>query len=186
MSDQYPPPPPPEQSGYQGMGSMPAPGSQPAAPAVSQPASIAMAVKLMYVGAALSLLGILVSFLMTDQIRESVEKASADQATPMTPDQIDTAVSVGIGFAVVSGLIGVGLWLWMASANGKGKSWARIVATVLFAFSLLAFLGSFIQNQPTLAIILSVVSVLLGAFIIFLLWKKESTAYYQAQSAPRI
>ena len=188
------PPPPPEGAGQgpapdQGQGAYPPamPGYE--APTargpVSQPASIALAVKLMYVGAALSLLGIIVTFLSRDTIRDSVEKASRDATKPMTSDQMDAAVALGVGFGVVLGLIGVALWLWMAVANGRGRKWARVVATVFFGLSVLSLLGSLVQKPPVLSLVLGLVSLLLGAYIIVLLYKRESTEYYEAQSAPR-
>jgi len=152
---------------------------------VSQPASIALAVKLMYVGAALSLLGIIVTFLSRDTIRDSVEKASRDATKPMTSDQMDAAVALGVGFGIVLGLIGVALWLWMAVVNGRGRKWARVVATVFFGLSVLSLLGSLVQKPPVLSLVLGLVSLLLGAYIIVLLYKRESTEYYEAQSAPR-
>lgn len=189
MSDNIPAPPPPEDDasgGYPGMQSMPGGGTPPPPPsAVSQPSSIALAVKLMYVGAALSLLGILVTFFMRDTIRDAVEKASADSAKPMTASQVDAAVGVAVGFSVVAGLIGVALWIWMASANGKGRKWARIVATVLFGLSVLSLLGSLVQHPPVLSLVAGIVSLVLGAYIIYLLYRPESTQYYEAQSAPR-
>lgn len=190
MSDYGTPPPPPSEGQnpgqYSGMGSMPgAPAPGAAAPA-SRPASIAMAVKLMYVGAGLSLLGVLVTFFMRDTIREAVEKASADAAAPMTSSQIDAAVGVAVGSGVVGGLVGVGLWLWMAAANGKGRKWARIVATVFFVLSVLGMLASFVQQPPMLSLVISIVSLALGAYIIYLLYRPESTQYYDAQSAPRL
>jgi hypothetical protein len=152
---------------------------------VSQPASIALAVKLMYAGAALSLLGIVVTFWSRDTIRETVQKASNDSATPMTSTQVDAAVAVAVGIGVFSGLIGVALWLWMAFANGRGRKWARVVATVFFGLSVLFTLGSLVQKPPVLSLVLGLVSLLLGAYIIVLLYKRESTEYYEAQSAPR-
>lgn len=152
---------------------------------VAQPASIALAVKLMYAGAALSLLGIIITFLSRDTIREGVEKASRDATTPMTSSQIDTAVGVGIGISVFVGIIGVALWLWMAAANGRGRKWARIVATVFFALSVIFTLIGLIQKPPPLSLVLSLVSLLLGTYIIVLLYKRESTEYYEAQSAPK-
>lgn len=186
MSQQYPPPPPPEEGGYPGLGSMPAPGQPPAAAPVARPASIATAVKLMYVGALLSLVSGITAFTMTDAIREQVEKAAADAGTDMTATEIDGLVAITLGVGIVTGLVGAGLWLLMAWANGKGRSWARIVATVLFALSALSFLLGLVQGtQPAAALALSVVTTLVGAVVVLLLWKKESSAYYRAQSAPR-
>jgi hypothetical protein len=190
MSDYgTPPPPPPEGQGpgqFPGMESMPGYQAPTAGAPVAQPPSIAMAVKLMYAGAALSLLGLLSTFLFRDTIRDAVQKASDDAATKMTSSEIDAAVGVAITFAVVFGLIGVALWLWMASANGKGRKWARVVATVFFALSVLSTLGSLIQHPPALSLIISIVSLALGAYIIYLLYRPESTQYYNAQSAPRV
>ena len=190
MSDYgTPPPPPPEGQApgqFSGMGSMPGYQAPNAGAPVTQPASIAMAVKLMYVGAALSLLQLLSTLLFRDSIRDAVQKASDKASTPMTSSEIDTAVSLGVTVAVISGIIGIALWLWMASANGKGRKWARIVATVFFAISVLGLLGSLLQHPPVLSLLINVVSVVLGAYIIYLLYRPESTRYYDAQSAPRV
>lgn len=186
-----PPPPPPGEGqgpgqypGMQGMQGMPSYESAPPAAAVAQPASIAQAVKLMYVGAALSLLGIIVTFLEKGAIRDAVENSTAGKT--MTPDELDSAVTLGLVSGIVAGLIGVALWLWMARANGRGRKWARIVATVFFAFSVLNFLGSFLQPTPALSRILGVIMLVLGAYILYLLYRPESTQYYEAQSAPHI
>jgi uncharacterized membrane protein (DUF2068 family) len=166
------------------MQSMPGSAPPPAAE-VAQPAPIAMAVKLMYVGAALSLLGIIATVFQRDSIRSAVEKASSTSNPPMTPSQIDTAVGVGVASAVIVGLIGVGLWLWMAWANGNGKKWARIVATVFFGLFVLSTLASLVQHPPALSLIASIVTLVLGGYIIYLLYRPESGEYYQAKSAPK-
>lgn len=188
---------PPAQQGYQGA-PPPAPGydggaygaptyqNVPAGAPVAQPKSIAMAVKLMYVGAVLAVIGALTSLLMQDTVRETVEQAAEDTGTSMTSSEIDTAVAVGMGTAVVMGIIGALLWVLMAVMNGKGKKWARVVATVFFALSLVSFLVGLAQAAPALSRIISVITILLGAYIIFLLYRPESTQYYDAQSAPRV
>ena len=47
---------------------------------------------------------------------------------------------------IVLGLVAAALWLWMARANGHGRSWARILATVLFGLATLEA----IRARPTL------------------------------------
>ncbi|KRF37550.1 hypothetical protein [Nocardioides sp. Soil805] len=149
------------------------------------PAPLRTAVLLMRVGALLSLLSLLSTFLFRDQIRDQVEQTLEDQGSAITADAVDTAVAIGTAFAVVVGLVGVALWLWMAWANGRGKSWARIVATVLFALSAISFLFSFSQPQPVLSTVLGLVNLVLGAAIVVLLWKRESSDYYAAVSGQR-
>ena len=94
---------------------------------VEQPPSIRNAVRLMYVGAVLSVLGALSIFLQVDAIRDQIEEDDPS----LSGDDVDTAVAIFVVTFVVVSLISVGLWLWMAYANGAGKSWARVVATVL-------------------------------------------------------
>jgi hypothetical protein len=189
MSDYSTPPPPPEGEGpgqLSGMESMPGYQAPVSGAPVAQPASIAMAVKLMYVGAALSLIGVLSTVLMRGTIRDAVQKASDTATTHLTSSQVDTAVGLAVALGVVSGLIGVALWLWMAAANGKGRKWARILATIFFVLSVLSTLASLVQHPPVLSLIVSLISLVLGAYIIYLLYRPESTQYYAAQSAPRV
>jgi hypothetical protein len=148
------------------------------------PPSIQRAVLLMRVGAALSVLSILITLLTRDSLRSQVTSTLRKSNAALSASQVDSAVSVAIGFAVVVGLVSVGLWLWMASANGKGRSWARIVATVLGVLSVLSLLFSLAQGQmTTLNLIVSLVSLALAVAILVLLWRKESSAYYDAVKA---
>ncbi|WP_028050791.1 hypothetical protein [Cellulomonas sp. URHD0024] len=145
---------------------------------VERPSSLTRAVQLMYVGAALSLLGIVVSWATKSQLHDKV--AAAGPA--LTADEVDTAVTAGLVFATVLGLVAVIVWLWMAAANGAGRSWARIVSTVLGALSVVGTLLS-LSNSAGPAIALQLVSVVLAVVILVLLWRPASSAYYQARSA---
>lgn len=187
MSDQGHNQPEPEYPTFPGEGSAEgAPPSQPG-PAPAQPSSISNAVKLMWVGAALSLLSVIVSLFTLGSLRETIEE-SVREADPNAPQStIDAAYAVGVGFAVVVGLISVGLWLWMAWKNGQGRSWARIVATVLGALNVVFTLIGFTQPGMTaVTMILGVVSMILAVVILVLLWKKESSDYYTAVSQRQV
>lgn len=209
MSDQYPPPPPPGEP--TGPGTPPPPGGSapqygtpapaenpygapPPAPAygyapqagpVTRPKPMDTAVLLMRVGAVLSLVSLVLSFVFAGDIREQATQALQDSGQTVDQTLIDSAVTIGIAVAVVFGLLGAGLWLFMAWANGKGKSWARIVATILFALSFVTFLIGLAQPAPLLSRVLSIVSIALGGYIVYLLWRKESSEFYAASNAPR-
>lgn len=167
-----------------GYGSMPrsAPPGDGRAVLTARPKAMDNAVRLMQVGAGLSLLSLLLALFSRGTIRDAVKKANETATTKLTPDQVDAAVTFLMGAAIVAGLIGVGLWLWMASVNGKGRSWARIVATVLFVVETLLFLGGFAQPTPMLSRLVSLLVWLVGAAAIFFIWKKESSAYYAGMS----
>ncbi|MGH9235705.1 MAG: hypothetical protein ACRD0R_20495 [Acidimicrobiales bacterium] len=153
----------------------------PGAPAqqAEPPPSIVTAVRLMWLGAGLSALGILLTFFQTDALRDAIE----DSDSSLTPSEVDSAVAVGVGFGVVVGLIGVGLWLWMASANGQGKSWARVVATVLGALNVVGAIFSLAVNPATaMSAVLTIVSLILAVVILVLLYRPESSRFYEARS----
>lgn len=144
-----------------------------------RPRSIRTAVRLMWVGAAISLVGILVTVLGRDEIRDELR----DRDSSLTADELDTALNVAVGLAVVIGLVTVGLWLWMASANGQGKSWARTVATVLGGLNVaLTVLGLATGQATPVGVVLNVVSLGLALAIIVLLYREDSSRYYEAMS----
>jgi len=152
----------------------------------TQPQSINQAVMLMRVGAVLSVLSLIAALATIGSIKDMVRQAGVDSGTPMSESTVNTAATAGLVAAVIFGLLGAGLWLWMASANGKGKKWARIVATVFFVVSVLSIVSNLAQGKtPALSLILGLVSLVLGAYIIFLLYKKESTAFYDGMAAAR-
>jgi len=134
----------------------------------------------MRVGAVLSVVGILFSFLQRDEIRDQIAE---DAATPMTDDELDTAVAFGLGFAVVIGLIGVALWLWMAHTNGQGKTWARTTATVLGGLNVLFTLVGVALGQTTaLSLAASVIGLALAVTILVLLYRPDSNRFYDVMS----
>lgn len=141
------------------------------------PATILNAVKLMYVGAALSVLGMLFTFASRDAVRDALEEGDSD----LTASELDSAVNFFVGFGVAVSLIAVALWLWMASANKKGKSWARVLATVLgglnIVFTLISLFGS---GAGGLGVVVNLISIALAAVILWLLYRPESGQYYTA------
>lgn len=158
-----------------------------APPAPPQPPSIALAVKLMWAGAVLSVLTLVYSFITMGDLKDEIEAEllkndlSVDQAT------IDAVYGVSIAAVIVFGLVGALLWAWMAWKNGQGRGWARIVATVFGAFNLLGLLFTLLGAAAAdpLATISSVVSVLLSVVILILLWRKESSAFYEGTAASK-
>ncbi|HEY7071878.1 MAG TPA: hypothetical protein VH479_17260 [Acidimicrobiales bacterium] len=145
---------------------------------MERPEPIRVAVNLMYIGAGLAVLGIVVALLLIGDLRDQIR----DDNPTFTQSQVDTGVNVGIAFIVVIGLIGVGLWLWMAHENGAGKMWARTVATVLGVVNVLLTLIRIGANTMG-ANIFGLVSIVLAIAILVLLYRPDATAYYKARSA---
>lgn len=160
---------------------------QPEAPLPDRPSALTAAVRLMQLGAVLSLLSVLVSLLSLDSLKETMGDAMREADPDVSQATIDAAYSVGIVSGVVGGVIGIVLWLWMAWKNGQGRSWARVVATVLGTLNVMltaASLGTPGMTPASLGF--GAVSMLLAAVILVLLWQKSSTAYYNAVSQGRV
>jgi hypothetical protein len=185
-------PPPPLESAYPSYsapdGGMPAypQGSEPATQQMAPPQSILTAVKLMWAGAVLSAIGLVVGLLTLGSLKDNIRDQLAKNNKTFTQSDINTAYNITIGSIIVIGVLGIGLWLWMAWANGNGRKWARIVATVLGGVNVLLTLVSLAQSRATAgSVILSVISAVLAIIILVLLWRKESSDYYLDRSQPR-
>jgi hypothetical protein len=159
--------------------------SQPPETSSSPPAipqSVTRAVQLMYVGAAASLIGIVITILDRHAIRNAL--ATRNTAHRLTTSQLNTDYHAVLGASIVIGLIGVGLWLWMAYSCKAGKGWARIVSSVLFGLDTLGLLAGAVTSAGA-ARIYSIVVWLIGLGAIIFLWQRSSTEYFKSSAAPR-
>src|SRR5271169_3402087 len=134
------------------------------------PSPLMNAVKLMYVGAAVSTVSLIISVADIGGVKTAIKKAKPS----WTPAQVNQYDRFLITVAIVSGVIGIGLWLWMARANNQGKNWARILSTVLFCLATLDLVGVFSEPKTLLGLVLPVLTWLVGLGAVFFLWRSES------------
>ena len=139
------------------------------------PPSVLNAVKLMYVGAAVSTVSLVISLVDISGTKAAIEKARPS----LTAAQVNQLNTFIIALAVISGVLGVALWLWMSRANGQGRNWARIVSTVLFGLATLDLFGVLSQPKTVLGLVFPVLTWLIGAGAVFFLWRPESSAFFK-------
>ncbi len=144
------------------------------------PPSIQNAVKLMYAGAAVSIVGLVIGLATSGGLKREIRKANPR----LSAGQVSHGATLIVVTSVITGLIGAGLWLWMAWANKRGKAWARILASVFFGISTLNAAASFAQPGAALNRFLTVAVWLVGLGAIILLWRPDSSTYYKASSQP--
>ena len=159
----------------------PSAGQAPEPARPEPPPSVVMAVRLMYAGAVVSAVSLVVGLATVGSLRTALHK-SQPTLTPTQLHDLQTVVVVG---SIVIGLISIGLWVWMALMNKAGKSWARIVATVLFGLDTLFLLLGVARAGAAASSLVSILIWLIGLGAVILLWRKDSTEYITAQSAPR-
>ena len=137
------------------------------------PPSILKAVRLMYAGAAVSTVSLIVSLVSISSTKSQIYKDRPN----LTVSQANHLELFIITLAVVSGLLGIGLWLWMAQKNGQGHNWARILSSVLFILATVDLYGVLSQPKTVIGLVFPVLTWLLGLGAIILLYRKESTAF---------
>ena len=142
------------------------------------PNSVQTAVKLMYAGAALSLIELIAGLATLGSVKRAIQKAYPHY----TASQVHSLEVADIAIAIIAGVIAIGLWLWMARANAAGRNYARITGTVLFALNTLFFLLSLARPHASLSLVFSVLVWLVGLGAVIMLWRPESSTYFSPQT----
>ena len=153
------------------------------------PAPVLTAVKLMYAGAAVSAVELIIGLaLIIVDIKAAARGRFLGHSLAAQKPLIITVW-------IVFGLVVIALWLWMARANGQGRSWARFLATVLFGLATLQLRGDFTQPVSHAGFgvtvlyyggtALFVAAWLAGAAVVWLLWRPASSAFFKPQGFPQ-
>jgi hypothetical protein len=195
MSDYQPPPdrnegypPPGGPPSYPGYPQYSAPYGEPMQrPAPPQPPpSILTAVRLMWGGAALTAISLIVALATLSSLKDKIRDRLMDDNGGVLPSNFDAIYNTTVATEIAVSLISIGIWLWMAQKNRQGRSWARTVATVLAGLNVLANLLSVLGGQElAVSAVLGVLNLILALAILVFLWRPESTAFYQATTQHR-
>ncbi len=159
--------------------SYPSAGQVPEPVRPGPPPSVVMAVRLMYAGAVVSALSLIVGLATIGSLRSSLHKSDPT----LTASQLHSLQSVVVVGSVVIGVIGVALWVWMALMNKAGKSWARIVSTVLYGMDTLVLLLGVARAGAAAGTLVSILTWLIGLGAVIFLWRKDSSAYFAPKAA---
>jgi uncharacterized membrane protein len=153
------------------------------------PASVRNAVRLMYVGAAVSLTKVIVDLATEGTTRTAMLSAlkigarKSGGALP-TASQFNTGVTATLAMAAGLGLIGVGLWVFVARGSRNGRDWARATGSVLFGLDTLALLIGppdigIRGPEATVARIFAGIVWLIGLTAVVFLWQKDSGVFFK-------
>jgi hypothetical protein len=147
-----------------------------------QPSTLRNAVRLIWAGGALSLIGVIITLSFSSRIKTAVinaaNKSNRTATHKLTAAQIHSLGNATVLLLAVFGVIGVLLWVWMAWANNRGRPWARIVATVLFGLNTIAVVLEL--GRASVSLITVALGWLIGLGAIVLLWNKQTTQYINA------
>jgi hypothetical protein len=154
-------------------------GGDSAAPAERppMPPSVRNAVRLMYAGAAASLVGVIIG------LATGVSKSAIHNAAPkLTPSQVNSAANVALVSVIVGGLIGVALWFVIARLCARGSNAARITGTVFFGIDTLSFLIGMTRPGVATVKIYPLVVWLIGLGAVIYLWRRDSSNFFSTDA----
>lgn len=143
------------------------------------PPSVQKAVKLMYAGAAISTVSLILALVSMGSIKSAIRK----DYPHYTASQVNHAFQGFLILVIVSAALGIALWLWMAWASNQGKNWARIVSTVLFGISTLETLTGLRGPKTLVGVLFSLLVWLVGAGAVFFLWQRDSSEFFKPQGS---
>ena len=141
----------------------------------SVPAQVKHAVTALYIGAAATVVGVVIEILTVNATKTAIENKSHH----LTASQLNTTEHALIIGSVVSGLIAVAAWLVIARACKNGHNWARVAGTVLFGLATVDTIGSAISPVAGPVKAWWPVIWLAGLVAVIFLWQRASTAFFK-------
>jgi serine/threonine protein kinase len=135
------------------------------------PTSVLAAGWLMYAGAALSLIHILVLLAIIGGVKSAFIKKHP-LVSAHTAQSLAGVASLEV---LVVGAIVIALWLWLAAASKAGHGWVRTVGTVLFGVATFCELA--VLHIPGISGVGAVIW-LIGLVTVILLWQRKSGEFF--------
>jgi hypothetical protein len=139
------------------------------------PPPVVTAVRLMFVNAGLSVIGLIILLTTKGSLRTAVRDRNKSVSDKRIDELVNTAVTVGI----VIGVILLVLYVLLALQVRKGKNWARIVTWVFAGLGLLSGVASLAQPGSALTKVFSAIGALIDLGIIVLLAQSASRPYFR-------
>ena len=145
------------------------------------PAPVLNAVKVMYAGAVVSVIGGIIFIVTKSATKTAIQKRYPHYSAHTVSTLTNARVIIGL----VIGLIGAALFIWIARSSKSGKNWARITGTVLFVLSVLIMAYNFRTVETTVTGIANLLISLIGLAAVALLWLSSSNAYFAYFKRPQ-
>lgn len=166
--------------GPQPYGSMPPPSeAETRTVRPEPPEEVRRASMVLYLTAAWSLIGLVISFF-------TIEGSLRDATPTATDAEISAATTAGLIFSAIFALGFAFLYYLCGRKVLEGRNWARIVPTVLIGIGLLfGLLGLGTGVVSGVALISLVISVALGVAFLVFAWRRPANEFFQAARGPR-
>lgn len=143
---------------------------------VAPPQQVNIAFWLYIVGAALSLIALIVSLATVGSLKDDVQKQLANQGQQISDATLNATVGVSVTLAVVFGILYIAAYVLFAFFMRRGANWARIVLLIVTVLSLFGILGGYG---------LGAARVVVGVIATVLIFLKPANEYFAAVKASK-
>jgi hypothetical protein len=140
------------------------------------PASVVNAVKVMYAGAAVSVISVIVGLATSGAVKSEIHASRPD----LTAAQVSAYAEFNLVSVIIVGLVGVGMWIWLARMCRDGRRVVRVFAATLLGVDTLLQIFGFTQPITFAARIPGLVVWLVGLAAVALLWRRDATDFFNA------
>ena len=149
------------------------------------PASVANALRVLVAIVLVSAATALLTWVQRDEVILSWAKGNPSAQEILASGGLDALresaiVPKFVPLAVVSFVVFLLLAMVLAAFLVDGHGWARLVLTLLALFGALVAALGLLNHLPTLFVVLSSVSIVLDAVLVFFLWRRDTSAYLRA------
>ena len=152
----------------------------PEPPSVPPPGLVLNAVRLMYAGAVIEVLAVVIALVT----RASLKSTILARHPAYTAAQLHAAEAARTVPLIVGGVIAAGLWIWMAWANRQGRGWARVVSAVFFAINTLDLIvAALVVKGAVASQVIGAVIWLVGLTVIVLIFSRQASPFYRRPAA---
>ena len=146
------------------------------------PASVANALRVLIAIVLVSAVTALLTWVQRDEVILSWAKGNPSAQEILASGGIDALresaiVPKFVPLAVVSFVVFLLLAVVLAAFLVDGHGWSRLVLTLMAVFGVLVAALGLLNHLPVLLEVLSAVSMVLYAALVFFLWRKDTSAY---------
>lgn len=149
------------------------------------PASVAHALRVLVAIVLLSAATALLTWVQRDEVILSWAKGNPSAQEILASGGIEALresaiVPKFVPLAVVSFVVFLLLAVVLAAFLVDGHGWSRLVLTLMAVFGVLVAALGLLNHLPVLLEVLSAVSMVLYAALVFFLWRRDTSAYLRA------
>ncbi len=149
--------------------------------------SIDIAARLMYLGAALSVLAVPTQLAARSEVRAALAAQNVNSpGRRLSPQDITDAAGFTVSFMATAAVVSAALWLvlgWGIAQGGRRAGRARSIGTILAVLCILKVYGTVTQGGISfLGILLDLMQLVVALVVIVLVWSRRNARHFGPRS----